>query len=622
MNTFSYKEIRDRYIEYFKKNNHQEIPSAPLVPENDPSVLFVNAGMFPLVPFLQGETHPKGTRLVDSQRCVRTGDIDEVGDASHCTTFEMLGNWSLNDYFKKEAITMTVKFFVEELKFDINKMYATVFKGDETAPKDTESIQAWKDVFKEYGIDAEVGDRIIENGKEDNWWGLATGGPCGPDSEVFYEVNGKKLEIGNNVFMEYLKTGDEYNPLGRHNVDFGGGLDRIACVSQGVDNFYETDIYKPIFDLVKSLGKNDILVSQRIITDHIKAATWMIMDGVEPSRNEQGYILRRIIRRAIRHGRKLGIEGLFTRRVGEIAIQQFSSIWNKLGTDRERILNILEEEEKKFSKTLENGLKEFGRKYSMTFTETVNVSDNISIRTSISNIFKKKNPKKVTEIPPQLSVSEKIKNGEWAFNLYETYGWPLELTIEELKNKGIPFDEKILADEFEQAQKKHQELSRTSSAGMFKGGLADTSDMSTKYHTTTHLLLATLRKILGDQVYQKGSNITPERLRFDYPSDNKLTPEQVKQVEEIINEQIQKALPITYEELPKEEALKMVPFAAFSEKYGDIVKVYTIGEKTNPYSVEICNGPHVSNTKELGKFKISKQENVAAGIKRIKAVLE
>jgi len=581
MNTFSYKEIRDRYIEYFKKNNHQEIPSAPLVPENDPSVLFVNAGMFPLVPFLQGETHPKGTRLVNSQRCVRTGDIDEVGDAYHCTAFDMLGNWSLNDYFKKEAIGLTLKFFVEELGFDINKIYATVFVGDDTAPKDTDSIEAWKDLFKEYGIDAKVGDRIIENGKEDNWWGLAKGGPCGPDSEIFYEINGELVEIGNNVFMEYLKVGDEYKPLGRHNVDFGGGLERLTCVSQEVDNFYETDIYKPIFDLVKSLGKNDILVSQRIITDHIKAATWMIMDGVEPSRNEQGYILRRIIRRAIRHGRKLGIEGLFTRRVGDIAIQQFSPIYSQLEADRERILNILEEEEQKFSRTLENGLKE---------------SDRI------------------------------IKDGEdlpvKAFKLYETYGFPIELTIEELQNRKIEFNEENLLNGFQEEQKKHQELSRTSSAGMFKGGLADTSDMSTKYHTTTHLLLATLRKILGDQVYQKGSNITPERLRFDYPSDSKLTPEQAKQVEEIINEQIQKALPITYEELPKEEALKMVPFAAFSEKYGDIVKVYTIGDKTNPYSVEICNGPHVSNTKELGTFRIAKQENVAAGIKRIKAVLE
>jgi len=595
MNTFSYKEIRDKYIEYFKKNNHQEIPSAPLVPENDPSVLFVNAGMFPLVPFLQGETHPKGTRLVDSQRCVRTIDIDGVGDAYHCTTFEMLGNWSLNDYFKKEAVGLTLRFFVEELGFDINRIYATVFKGDDTSPKDTESIEIWINLFKEYGIDAKVGEKILEKGKDDNWWELATGGPCGPDSEIFYEIDGQLVEIGNNVFMEYLKVGNEYRPLGRHNVDFGGGLDRLACISQGVDSVYDTDIYKPIFDLVKSLGKNDILVSQRIITDHIKAATWMIMDGVEPSRSEQGYILRRIIRRAIRHGRKLGIEGLFTRKVGEIAVQQFSPIWNKLETDKERILNTLEEEEKKFSKTLENGLKE------------------------LEKIIGSKTPGEGNT--GMLPGSENLTGptGVQAFRLYETYGLPLELTEEILKERGLAIKN---VEQFAETQKQMQELSRTSSAGMFKGGLADTSDISIKYHTTTHLLLATLRKILGDQVYQMGSNITVERLRFDYPSDNKLTPEQVKQVEEMINEQIQKALPITWEEYPKEEALKMVPFAAFSEKYGDIVKVYTIGEKTNPYSVEICNGPHVSNTQELGKFKISKQENVAAGIKRIKAVLE
>lgn len=581
MKKLTYKEIRSKYIEFFKKNGHTEIPSAPLVPENDPSVLFVNAGMFPLVPFLQGEKHPSGTKLVNSQRCVRTIDIDGVGDAYHCTTFEMLGNWSLNDYFKKEAITMTLKFFVEELGFDINKIYATVFEGNESAPKDTVSIEIWKELFQSYGVKAEVGEKILEKGKDDNWWELATGGPCGPDSEIFYEVNGKLVEIGNNVFMEYLKVGNEYKPLGRHNVDFGGGLDRFTAMCQGVNSVYETDIYKPIFDTVKVLGKNDILESQRIITDHIKAATWIIMDGVEPSKTEQGYILRRLIRRAVRHGRKLGIEGLFTRKVGEIAISQFSSIWEKLETDKERILNTLEEEEKKFSKTLENGLKEMDK-----------------LITDGSNLPQK------------------------TFKLYETYGFPIELTIEELKNRGIKFNEVMLFEGFKDEQAKHQELSRTASAGLFKGGLADTSEISTKYHTTTHLLLATLRRILGDQVYQKGSNITPERLRFDYPSDTKLTPEQAKQVEDMINEQIQKGLPVTYEELPKEEALKLVPYAAFSEKYGDIVKVYTIGEKTNPYSIEICNGPHVQNTSELGKFKIAKQENVAAGVKRIKAVLE
>lgn len=581
MKNLTYKEIRDRYIEFFKKNGHAEIPSASLVPENDPSVLFVNAGMFPLVPFLKGEKHPLGNRLVNSQRCIRTGDIDEVGDAYHYTAFEMLGNWSLNDYFKKEAITLTIKFFIEELGFDINKIYATVFMGDETSPKDTESIEIWKNIFKEYGIDAKVGEKILEKGKDDNWWELATGGPCGPDSEIFYEINGELVEIGNNVFMEYLKIGNEYKDLGRHNVDFGGGLERITCVSQGIDNFYESDICKPIFDFVKSLSKNDVLISQRIVTDHIKAATWIIMDGIEPSRNQQGYILRRIIRRAIRHGRKLGIDGLFTREVGEIAIQQFSPIWEKLETDKERILNILKEEEKKFSKTLENGLKE------------------------LEKIIKDEK-----DLPQK------------TFKLYETYGFPIELTIEELQNRGIQFNEEELLNGFQEAQKQHQELSRTSSAGMFKGGLADTSDMSTKYHTTTHLLLKALREIIGDHVYQKGSNITPERLRFDFPSENKLTPEQIKKVEDLVNEQIEKALPVTYEELPKEEALKLVPYAAFIEKYGDIVKVYYIGEKENPYSVEICNGPHVTNTKELGKFKIIQQENVGAGIKRIKAILE
>ncbi len=599
MKNLTYKEIRDRYIEFFKKNGHTEIPSAPLVPENDPSVLFVNAGMFPLVPFLQGEKHPNGTRLVDSQRCVRTGDIEEVGDTYHYTTFEMLGNWSLNDYFKKDAISMTLKFFIEKLGFDINKVYATVFKGDDTAPKDTESIEVWTNLFKEYGIDARAENKIIENGKEDNWWELATGGPCGPDSEIFYEIGGKLVEVGNNVFMEYLKVGNEYKPLGRHNVDFGGGLDRLASICQGVNGAYETDIYRPVFDAVKKLSKNDILESQRVITDHIKAATWIIMDGVEPSKTEQGYILRRLIRRAVRHGKKLGIDGLFTRKIGEIAINQFSPIWNKLETDRERILNTLEEEEKKFSKTLDNGLKMFKQYYPDT-------TENGMIKT--------------TKINTEMSF------GEAAFYFYETYGFPLELFIEELtpwlRKQNLSTHEEEIRIQFEEEQKKHQELSRTSSAGLFKGGLADTSEISTKYHTTTHLLLATLRKILGDQVYQKGSNITPERLRFDYPSDTKLTPEQVKQVEDMINKQIQKRLPVTYEELPKAEALKLVPYAAFSEKYGDIVKVYTIGDKTNPYSIEICNGPHVQNTSELGKFKIAKQENVAAGVKRIKAVLE
>jgi len=575
MNHLSYKEIREKYIKFFEQNNHKEINSAPLVPENDPSVLFVNAGMFPLVPFFQGEKHPSGTRLVNSQRCVRTIDIDEVGDAYHCTTFEMLGNWSLNDYFKKEALSMTLKFFVEELGFDINKLSVTVFKGDNKIPRDTESIKIWESLFKKYNVDLK--GKITENGKEDNWWELPTGGPCGPDSEIFFDTGKENVEIGNNVFMEYLKSGNEYKDLGRHNVDFGGGLDRLACICQEVESIYETDIYKPIFEKVKELSKKDILESQRIITDHIKAATWIIMDGVIPSKTQQGYILRRLIRRAVRHGRKLEIEGRFTRDVAQVAINQFAPIWKELKNQEKYILDTIVEEEVKFSKTLQKGLAELDR-----------------------------------------MVSREEVDGKKAFILYETYGLPIEVIQEILTEKNRkPVD----INEFNEAEKSHRNLSRTASAGLFRGGLADTSEQSTKYHTATHLLLSALRKVLGTHVYQRGSNITPERLRLDFPNEEKLTDEQIKEVEHIVNEQIRLKLPITFEEMDKQDALSIVPFAAFEEKYGDILKVYYIGPKDNPFSVEICNGPHVKNTSQLGEFKIVKQESIGSGIKRIKAIL-
>ncbi|MCD4811118.1 alanine--tRNA ligase [bacterium] len=582
MKHLTYKEIRDKYIQFFKDNNHKEIPSSPLVPEDDPSVLFVNAGMLPLVPFLTGTTHPKGPRLVNSQRCLRTGDIDEVGDNFHCTTFEMLGNWSLNDYFKKEAITLTVKFFVEELGLDINKIYATVFEGEKGIPQDNESIGAWEEIFKSYDIDAKVGkgERIEPLNREENWWGLPTGGPCGPDSEIFYKLdNGELVEIGNNVFMEYLLEDGKYKPLGIHNVDFGGGLDRLTTVIQEVDSIFQTDIYKPILEKVKEISNNDILESQRIIVDHIKAATWIVMDGVIPSKSQQGYILRRLIRRAVRHGKKLNIGDIFTREIATIAIDQFKVIYPQLEDQKEYILNIIEKEEKAFNNTIKKGLK------------------------ILEKMLKKKS---------QLT-------GEDAFTLYETYGFPIELTKEILKERKLKLTS---PEDFDKAEVRHQEKSRTSSSGMFKGGLADSSEMSTHYHTATHLLLAALRQVLGEQVYQKGSNITPERLRLDYPNDNKLTPEQITKVENIVNEVIEKGLEISFEEVSKEKALELVPFAAFSEKYGDTVKLYYIGPKENPFSLEICNGPHVSNTNELGKFKISKQENVGAGTKRIKAILQ
>lgn len=590
-----YTEILQKYLQYFESKNHTIIPSAPLVPEDDPTVLFVNAGMFPLKPFLQGQKHPKGTRLTNIQRCLRTGDIDEVGDQFHSTTFIMLGNWSLNDYFKKEAITMTVEFFVEELGLDINKIYASVFEGEDSIPEDSVSIQTWKEVFKKYGIEAKVGkgEKIQKFGKKYNWWGLESGGPCGPDSEIFYDTGkekcspqchincncGKYVEIGNNVFMEYLKEADQIKPLGRTNVDFGGGLERITTILQKVDSTYDIDIYKPILQKVQEISKEHNIKSERIIVDHIKSATWLIMDGVTPSRTEQGYILRRLIRRAVRHGKKLGIENNFTKQIAQISIEQFQTIFPNLKTEEEKILTTIEQEEIKFNKTIESGLKE------------------------LEKILTKKG-----EI-----------DGSDAFLLYETYGLPLELTEEILEEKSKKIGKREL---FFKKEEEHQEKSRTASKGFFKGGLADTSEASTKYHTATHLLLASLRKILGEHVYQKGSNITPERLRLDFPNEEKLTDKQIKQVEDLVNEQISKELDIHYKELPKKEALETVKFAAFSEKYPDIVKLYYIGDESNPFSVEICNGPHIQNTKELGRFKILKQENVGAGIKRIKAILE
>ncbi|HOV29674.1 MAG TPA: alanine--tRNA ligase [Candidatus Dojkabacteria bacterium] len=588
-----YEEVREKYLRFFETKGHSVIPSAPLVPEDDPSVLFVNAGMFPLIPFLKGEKHPKGTRLVNTQRCLRTGDIDDVGDPFHCTTFLMLGNWSLNDYFKEEAINMTMEFLVKELSLSPQNIYATVFGGEDQIPQDSESIAIWKKTFEKYGIKAKVGDRIQKYGKDKNWWGLESGGPCGPDSEIFYDTGkekcsnkcnvncscGKYVEIGNNVFMEYLKENNTLKPLGRHNVDFGGGLERITALLQGKNSVYETDIYKPILDEVIKISKKQNIKSQRIIVDHIKSATWLIMDGVYPSRTQQGYILRRLIRRAIRHARSLGIEGEFTQEIGEISIKQFKNIMPNLETQQEEILKTLEQEEKNFNKTLSSGL------------------------TVLEKLIKRNN----------------TITGKDAFLLYETYGLPLELTQEILQEKGLSVTN---IQEFNTAEKQHQEKSRTASKGLFKGGLADTSQMSTKYHTASHLLLASLRKILGEHIYQKGSNITPERLRLDFPNDQKLTDEQILQVEQMVNNQISKQLPVQYEEMPKEQALKIVPYAAFPEKYPDIVKVYYIGSKDNPFSIEICNGPHVSNTKQLGKFKIIKQENVGAGIKRIKAVLQ
>ena len=602
MKKLSYKEIRDSYTQFMITKGHKKIENVSLLPENDPSVLYVTAGMFPLVPFLLGETHPLGTRLTNVQRCLRTDDIEEVGDDSHCTAFEMIGSWSLNDYFKKDALENWFEFLIKHLGYDIKNLYATVFQGDKDAPKDTESVDILKNIFSSYGIDAKEGDgeRIRAYDKKKNWWGLATGGPCGPTSELFYDTGkepcgkdchincdcGKYVELGNNVFMEYLLKDGKYLPLGRHNVDFGGGLERLTIYSQNVKSFYDTDIYLPLLKYVQSISSIKNQKAERVVVDHIKSATWLCMDGVTPGRTQQSYILRRLIRRAVRYGNILGIEKSFTEDVAKICIEQFKDLYPKLKDKENEIISIISNEEKKFRNTLRDGLK------------------------IIEKYIKSNSPSEIEN-----------SAGETAFKLYESYGIPFEMFIEELNNASISIDKDKIAQKFNAKQSEHQELSRTASKGLFKGGLADTSDTSKKYHTTTHLLLAALRKTLGGHVYQKGSNITTERLRFDFPNENKLTDEQIKEVEDEINLQIKNALPVSFKEMPKEEGRKIVPTAVFDEKYGDIVKVYFIGDPTNPYSAEFCNGPHVNNTSEIGGIKILKQENVGAGVKRIKAVL-
>lgn len=609
----TYKEIRESYIQFLKENGHKEIPNVSLVMEDDPTLLFVNAGMVPLVPFLKGEKHPLGKRLTNVQRSVRTIDIDEVGDATHCTAFEMLGNWSLNDYFKKEALDITFRFLVEILDISPEKIRASVFKGNDVAPLDKESIEVLKGIYSQYGIDAKVGrGEVIETLGKDNWWGLDAGGPCGPTCEFFVDTGkascgdkcgiecdcGRFMEITNNVFMEYLKEENDIKPLGRHNVDFGGGLERIVAMMQGVKSFYETDIYKPIYDFVESQvndlsrSEDDKVKSLRIIVDHIKAATWIVMDGVEPDNTEQGYVLRRLIRRSIRHGFLLGIENEFITKVAEIAIDQFKDIYPKLQSDRSKILEVLREEEDKFKKTLKRGVKEVE---------------------SLINDYKTKNP--------DMSIPFENEGGK-TFTIYETYGFPLEMTIEELESHGVPLNVEKVKLNHEKAFKQHQEKSRSATKGRFKGGLADTSEDSTKLHTATHLLLAALRKVLGDHVFQKGSNITTERLRFDFPHDDKLTDQEVKEIENDVNTAIKAAFEVNFTEMPKEKALKEVDTAMFEQNYPDIVKVYTVGDPDKPYSKELCRGPHVDNTNELGHFKIIKQENIGSGLRRIKAVLE
>jgi len=582
------QELIKKYIEFFKKQNHKEIPSSSLIPENDPTVLFTTAGMHPLVPFLLGQKHPLGKRLVNVQKCIRTVDIEEVGDNVHHTFFEMMGNWSLGDYWKKDAIKMTLEFVTKELKIPKEKLAVSCFSGDRNAGKDKESTEIWISL----GIPKE---RIAFLGKEDNWWGPAGEyGPCGPDTEIFY-YTGKKVskefdpkdkkwvEIGNNVLMEYNKTKKGYEKATQKNVDFGGGVERTLAILNGLDDNYQTSIFLPIIkEIEKISGKNygqnkETTKAIRIISDHIKAATFILADPktIKPSNTEQGYVLRRLIRRAVRYGRNLGIKGNFTGKIAEKVIPIYPE-YEELKNNKKFIIQELSKEESRFNETLEKGLKKF------------------------------------EEI---IKVGKKEISGKDAFLLFQSYGFPVEMTQELVKEKGM----KININEYNKEFQKHQELSRTATQGKFKSGLADNSEKTTKLHTATHMLNEALRIVLKDEnIRQKGSNINPERLRFDFNFPRKLTEEELKKVEDLINKKISEGLKVTREEMSLKEAIDSGAHGEFGVKYPEIVSVYTIDK----FSKEICTGPHVSNTKEIGHFKIIKEESVAAGIRRIKAVVE
>ena len=578
--------LRKKYIEFFKSKNHTIIKSAPLIPENDPTVLFTTAGMHPLVPFLLGQKHPSGKRLANVQKCIRTGDIDEVGDNTHLTFFEMLGNWSLGDYFKKEAIEFSFEFLTKSLNIPVERIGITCFAGDKDASKDEEAEKTWINL----GIKKE---KIAFLPKEDNWWGPAgSTGPCGPDTEMFYWISDEKppvkfypkdkrwVEIWNDVFMQYNKNKEGIYELSKQkNVDTGMGVERTITALQGKKSVYETELFVPIIKEIEYLSEKKYennKVPMRIISDHIKAAAFILGDeiGAVPSNVERGYVLRRLIRRAVRYGKLLGIKENFCYKLAEVVIKMYKEEYPELVLNKNKIINELNNEEDKFSKTLEAGLKQFGK-----------------------------------------VVSNKKINAKDAFLLFQSYGFPIEMTQELAKEKEITVDVNGFNEEF----KKHQELSRTATEGQFKSGLADSSQKTTKLHTATHLLNEALRTVLNDKsIHQKGSNITPKRLRFDFNFDRKLTDEEIKKVEHLVNSKIKEELDVKRDEMTVEEAKKSGAKGVFEHKYGEKVSVYSIGD----FSKEICAGPHVKNTKELSKFKIIKEEAVSAGVRRIKAVLE
>mgnify|MGYP000124556339 FL=1 len=584
-------DLKNIYLKFFEERGHKIIPSAPVIPENDPTCLFNTAGMQPLVPYLKGEPHPEGTRLTDVQKCFRTNDLDEVGDKTHHTFFEMLGNWSLGDYFKKESITWSFELLTKYLKIPVEKLSVTVFKGNDIVPADNESADLWKSL----GIPE---NRIAFLGEDDNWWpNMELTGPCGPDTEIFYwrsdeEVpsdfdpeNDNWVEIWNNVFMQYNHKPDgTFEPLKNKNVDTGMGVERVVAVLEGQTDNYKSSIWTDLIKKIEEVSEKNYddekyTRSMRIIADHIRAVVILSGDdaGIKPSNTDQGYILRRLIRRMIRYAKKLDIDinSNWEQELAKVVIDEYKPYYKELERNEKAILEVLANEKNKFNKTLEKGLREF---------------------------------EKLTRNIEGTEISKDI-----AFKLYDTYGFPIELTEELAKEQGLTVDIGGFKKKFEE----HQALSRKGAEQKFKGGLASTGEMETKYHTATHLLNAALKKVLGSHVHQKGSNITAERMRFDFSHDSKMTPEEKQQTEDLVNEYIKMAIPVEKLEMPKEEAVKMGAECEFIERYPDIVTVYKIGD----VSTEICGGPHVSNTSELGKFKIKKEESSSAGVRRIKAVL-
>lgn len=595
-------ELRSKFLEFMKTKDHAVVPSAPVFLEDDKSTLFTTAGMQPMVPYLLGKEHPKGRRIADAQKCIRTDDIEEVGDNTHLTMFEMLGNWSLGDYFKEESIPWSWEFLTDKkwLGLDPQKIYVTVYEGDSQVPRDDEAVAIWSRLFKEAGLEPK--SRIQARGADDNWWALGPVGPCGPDTEIFYYVGDEAdpkfedtnefVEVWNNVFMVYDRDTDgNLSELPNKNVDTGMGLERVVAMMQGTDNVYDTDLMKQIqtviieyagqvYEQVYKEVDSELGRAARIITDHMRSAVFMAADGVEPSNNDRGYVMRRLIRRAVRQALVLGIRQDLSENVAPVIIDLYREAYPELEQNQNKVLDVLDREEKAFRQTLDKGVREFSK-----------------------------------------IVGDSALTGEKVFRLFDTYGFPPELSVEDAKRLNLEVDPSW-DEEFQRLMNEQKERSRTAQAGQYKGGLTDHEPRTLAHHTATHIMHQALHQVLGDHIVQRGANVSSERLRFDFTHPAKLTDEEKAEIEQIVNDQIEKDLKVSWKEYSTDEAFKMGAKGAFGDKYGDVVKVYVMqAEGEKPFSIEICGGPHVERTKGMGRFKISKEESSSAGVRRIKAKL-